>query len=140
MFVCCPKCGEKLSLDKLLLNDDVATQLIYECLEKNHYYDVLGYFLESIWEGQYYAPGLVKAAEAYEKGGKIKKALELYKKCTERCRPDRIDVYDENTGGYVSAIHYPELNRELIERAEKLVKYCEQKVSELKQRIKKTKN
>jgi len=109
--------------------------LILALLKREGCYRLVAQFLEHIAAGQFYAPEIVEAAEYYEKIGDLEKALELYTKGLEVCDPRRIEVYDENTGGYVSAMDYPELNKEKIERAVNLVKKCEEKIEELKRKI-----
>ena len=109
--------------------------LVCDYLDRNRHYSALGQLLKSYCAGQYYSPMIVKAAEAFEKAGDLKKALELYKEGVERCNPCRIQVYDERTGGEVSAVNYPELNQAELEEAERLVEKCQQKVLELRKKI-----
>ncbi len=106
---------------------------IYEFLER---WEKLGEIWESLGLLKFYAPELVRAAEFYEKAGMLEKALELYKKGAEKCMPDRVMVYDENTGGGVSAMSYLG-NENLLEEAEKLVGKCERKIKELNSRLEK---
>jgi len=113
----------------------IYREIVIEYLEENRFYAALGRLYESIAAGQFFAPEIVKAAEAYENACMFDKALELYRKGIEVCLPSHIDVYDEGTGGYVSAADYPELNRDLIEKAEKLVEQCRQKVKELEEKM-----
>jgi len=113
----------------------LVEQMMIEFLRTRHLFKTIACYWEQKGTGQFFAPEIVKAAENYENACMFDKALELYRKGIEVCSPSHIDVYDEGTGGCVSATNYPELNRDLIEKAEKLVEQCRQKVKELEERI-----
>ena len=79
----------------------IYREIVIEYLEENRFYAALGRLYELIAAGQFFASGIVKAAEAYENACMFDKALELYRKGIEVYLPSHIDVYDEGTGGYV---------------------------------------
>lgn len=131
-----PSVKEMLIEEWVMLNFNEGKKVVCEFLERYQYYNTLGHFLESLYGSAYYSPGIVKAAEAYEKACNWENALRLYKEGIEKCDPSRVMVYDEKTGGYVSADSYPKLNRELLEEAENLVKKCKEKIKECEEKLK----
>ena len=113
-------------------------QFVCKFLEAHRHYAVLGHLQEFLFAGQYFAPGIVEAAEFYEKAGQLKKALKLYQDGIEKCDPYRLETYDEKTGGSVAVMgnKFAEgLYAKEIEEGFRHVEICRKKVKELAKKL-----